>query len=173
VSDETLTRKERLTFYNQFKILQQLATDPEDAKHYEELCNVLQNGWQLEYHKVFASIWGEEVSRQDGRFVMDVLDMFKALQLSHSQLVDKNGIDTKDLIFSGFDGNNETDLMSYTEYLKDEAKRWKDELANAPMDSHRPRRDFYQRMMDRWNEAKDKWKLTNEEIKHICWWKQN
>ena len=68
--------------------------------------------------------------------------MFKALQVSHSQLVDKNGIDPKDLMFSGFDGNNETDLLPYTEYLKDEAKRWKGELANTPMDSHRRAETF-------------------------------
>ena len=137
------------------------------------LCNILQHGYEQEYHKVFNPIWGEGIRKEDCRFVMDVLDMHKALQVSYAALGDKEGIDPKDLRFSGFDGNHETELMSYTEYLRDEGERWKEELTNAPMNSHTRRREFYTRMMQPWEETKDKWNLTNEEIKRILWWKQN
>src|SRR5260221_13206589 len=120
MSDEKLTRIERLLLYNQFTILQKLATDEDDVENYKDLCAVLQHGYELEYNKLFSSIWGEGISHEDCRFVMDVLDMFRVLQATHKTLADKSGIDPEDLRFSGFDGNNETDLMSYTEYLRDE-----------------------------------------------------
>src|SRR6266852_4495032 len=159
--------------YNQFKILQQLTTDNNDAEHYGDLCTVLQHGYETEYHKIFGSIYKDVVSKEDCTSVMDVLDMFRVLQASYEALADKSGIDQQELQFSGFDGNNETELMAYAQYLRDEGERWQDVLATAPMNSHAGRRDFYGRMLERMEEAKDQYTLTKEEIKRVLWWNEN
>ena len=122
-----LSLKDRLVLINQYNILELLK--PEEKKHYANLLEVLENGFELEYETLFSSIDNEVVSIQECKEVLDILEMFKALKFSFYQLEDKSGIEENKIKFQGFDGNHELKQMTYARFLK-KTERFTDILDN-------------------------------------------
>jgi uncharacterized protein YfbU (UPF0304 family) len=87
--------------------------------------------------------------------------MFRALGKSYDALLDKSGIDQSLIRFDGFDDRNES------EYL-----RIARELATCHRDievfnSHMPRLQSYQKMVQAWRVFQDKENLTKNDILRI------
>lgn len=63
------TKKERLSLINQYKILSKLY--PEDSEHYDELREILEDGYEVFYSQI--SDWiSQDMPENAGRFVLDV-----------------------------------------------------------------------------------------------------
>jgi uncharacterized protein YfbU (UPF0304 family) len=73
VPNEKLTRVERTLLRNQYAILEKL--DPENADRYARLRQVVERGYTIFYSE--ALVDEGELSAEDCRYVMDVLDMFR------------------------------------------------------------------------------------------------
>jgi uncharacterized protein len=167
---QTLTELERLQLINQYAILEKL--DEENAEHWAECQEIVRKGYTLEYHKLFDPIW-EEQSADDGRYVMDVLEMHQALQISLERLADKGDVKPEDIKFRGFSGNDETHLMAFTEKLRDEG-RWSGVIGGRKdLDSHFPTTLRYQPMLEKWkaigspSDVERRYHLTKEELREI------
>jgi uncharacterized protein YfbU (UPF0304 family) len=166
---ETLTQLERLQLVNQYAILEKL--DPENADHWAECKQILREGYTLLYHKIFDPIW-DELSREDCKYVMDVLDMYHALKLSFERLQEKEGIKVNEVKFPGFSGNEESHLLCFARKLKTEG-RWQSVLENGDLDSHFPTTFRYPPMMEKWKAVEEayglerKFQLTKDEIRDI------
>lgn len=121
MDDIELTKTERLLLSNQNLIL--AALFPEQADHYKHVAKVLQRGYTFFYGEVFQEIW-DGTTPDDARYVVDVMEMYWRLQEDNDQLKGRppDKLDPKELTFPGFDGNNESALMGFARYLKDDGR---------------------------------------------------
>jgi uncharacterized protein YfbU (UPF0304 family) len=89
----------------------------------------------------------EEQARKD---VAVIKEMFAAMQRCYDALPDKWGVENPELIYDGFDGNNEPDHARI-----------------SGMNSHMPRLNGYMMMVQRWNESADNQTLTKHDLIRI------
>ncbi|GAA4705014.1 YfbU family protein [Nocardioides conyzicola] len=149
---------QRLILSQQHEILAALrADDPGDVEYHQKRMAALQGGYTLEYSDEFASI-SPELSREDCRLVMDILDMFRLTSHALTQLSDDErvalGEDVRETLeFNGFDLNDtlEGHMLEYVRYLVSN-RRWAEvEPRLSDMydggNSHCPMLPMYKRML--------------------------
>jgi len=156
-----LTQIERQMLYNQYQILSILCPDEQD--YYEKKMTILQKGYELRYEDGVIDVYDEEVSESDCLFVYDVLDMYSSLFFSYQKLDDKSGVSEKDVVFGGFDGNNETKLYSFVNFLLKDDGRW-GEFKDVYTNSHGQRVNRYREMLSVYKGMKKHSDLSKDEI---------
>jgi len=109
-----LTQVERWILVNQCLILEKLY--PDDAEDYARTREALEHGYELEYGWHTSHILSDGLSETECREVIDILEMFRVLGLFYEKH-NKPQIDDWKLTFTGFDGNNETLQILYTQYV--------------------------------------------------------
>jgi hypothetical protein len=171
-----LTEVDRWVLMNQYRILARL--DPEGLEgDHEKAVTVLEHGYESEYGDLVPWLSEEPMSQEEGRRVLDILDMHRDLLWSYEDLEDKSGIERSEVAFLGFDGNNETRALGYARFLIDSG-RWT-ELADSAdgLNSHMPTMDMYGRMLPVWRRAREnrlrspamgRERMSADEIRAIC-----
>lgn len=148
-----LTKKERLFLYNQYEILKLLnLNDDYQEKRYEQLQAIVAEGYEFEYHQLL-DIFEDEMPKEESKFVLDVLQMYRVLNNSYIKLKDdeKSEIGSYDITFKGFDGNVDSRELSYLTFVFDECKRYAEIFRNMDeLNSHHDYRDMYKEMLSRW-----------------------
>ncbi len=110
-----LTKKERLSFIYQLRILEALY--PDDANYYARNRTALEEGYTLHYEWMVEHLY-DELSEDECREVLDILDMYSEIAWGVEKLEEGDELKEHHLArFPGFDGNNETNLMSYVRYF--------------------------------------------------------
>ncbi len=149
----SLTQIERLQLALQHKMLEHL--DTSEAEYHREMVEILENGYTLEYEKLFTPL--SELLREDCLLVFHILDMFRSVKasvakLEPDELASLGDLVEHDLRYLGFDFNDSREgrLGSYVRHLQD-THRWT-ELAEDMADadggnSHSPMLDGYGRML--------------------------
>ena len=165
-----LTPQEKLILHNQFEILKHV--NPDDFSRYQEKQEILEIGSDTDCEELFNFLNGtpNEVASE----VWDILDMFKALTFSYDKLSDVADLKREDVLFSGFDGNEECSYYIYAQWLIEERNKYQ-EFATCEVNSHCNRLDVYRKMMGIYNTVKQKHEIktkcfsemTLEEIKTI------
>lgn len=153
-----LSKKDRLLLINQYKIL--AALDKDDASHYGELIQILENGYSIFYSMVDEWV-SEDMPEEESRFVLEILDLYRAIEdikkKSRNEDIEKHLYS----FFKGFDGNNETEYMAFSRFLIQEQDKFREQekylIKNDNMNSHMPMIEKYKRMLveskkyDIWN----------------------
>jgi uncharacterized protein YfbU (UPF0304 family) len=157
----SLTPVERKQLSMLHRILARLL--PEDANEEDgdpqyqfDRARALEAGWVTEYAMEFVQI-EPELSRQECRLVMDILDMFRFLQDSLARLSEAEvatlGERSKHLTFQGFDENDrrESRLLYYARSLIEQGK-WSMhadvfDSRHEHGNSHAPLLGFYLRLL--------------------------
>lgn len=163
-----LTRTERWVLSNQYQILAALST--EDAEHYHQCREILEQGYELEYDEIARHVYDgdDTMSIAECREVVDTLAMFHILQRTYRDLADKSGIDESRLEFGGFDGNHETKHVAYARfYASQQGGRFTDLPHPEDFNSHYPTLDVYRRMLAEWHRSESKYKLTRDDVVRI------
>lgn len=155
----SLTLVQRRLLSMQHEILSQLrADDDAEVSYHRKMIEVLTRGFSGEYDSAFSTI-EPELSRRECALVWDLLDMFRVLKSSLSQLdvdeVAAVGEHSKHaLTFRGFDFNDsrESRLASYAKYLVED-DRWEElaehfDATHEAGNSHAPMLATYERMLD-------------------------
>jgi uncharacterized protein YfbU (UPF0304 family) len=169
VSSYKLTKFERLSLVNQYRILRKL--DSENAEDYDFLAEVFEEGYTSEYYVAFQS-FQDEMSPDETKDVMDTLEMYTSLQRAYKSFGqdDRAAFTESDLEFSGWDGNDEMGCrrMAFARFLRTQG-RWATLQLRKPGDfnSHMPDFGQYERMLGAWREAKDRVELTADDVKRI------
>jgi uncharacterized protein len=160
-----LSRKDRWFLSNQFRILSALY--PNEAKNYEEYCKIVENGYELHYDWITEYIYDvpDIVTREESLEMLDILDMFRALNYSYKKLDDKTGIDNNAIKFRGFDGNYETKYMAYVRFMIEDEEKFQE--SRGEYNSHIPMLNRYRKMLDHWRYSTERFDLTKEEILKI------
>ena len=106
-----LTKKERLVFNYQLKILKKLY--PREATFFVQKRNTLNNGFVAKCRNMADFLFGE-LSEED---CLEVLDMWTAITSSLLKLEKSDNLHNHPFAkFNGFDGNNEGNRMAYLHY---------------------------------------------------------
>ena len=100
-----LNKFERLLLMNQYRTLSLL--DQSNANHYNKLRDALENGYVASYQdELFAGML-DGLSVEQCAFVLEVMNMYDALQRSYDALDDKQGIEEERTKFPGFESDYE------------------------------------------------------------------
>jgi len=159
-----LTKKERLSYIHQLRILEALY--PDDADTYAKQRTALEEGYALHYGWMFEHLY-DELSTEQCREVLDILDMYRAITFSLQKLPEGDELrNHHHVAFSGFDGNNETHLMSYARYYIVDLNRYSELLPDGyvSFNSHCPMLHTYQAMLGRWNSLPDRFRLSRDQL---------
>lgn len=162
-----LTKKERLGFIYQLRILEALY--PDEAADYAKHRIALEEGYVLQYSWMFEQLYNE-LSEADCREVLEILDMYRAITFGLQKLETDDELKTHRLAkFTGFDGNNETHQMAYARYFIVDLNRFTElKQDDYPyFNSHWPMLDTYRRMLEQWTPLKDKFELSREQIASV------
>lgn len=163
-----LTERDRLIIANQLKVLEKLY--PDEAKDYSLHRKAIEDGYKLHYSWLTDRLY-DEMSEEDCKEVLDILEMYRAITFSYQRAKDKEGLDESEIKFHGFDGNEECKQFGYAMYFIIDLGRY-DELrgkAEYPdLNSH----GFitlsqYRKMLKIWKSYKDKHLLTIAQIKEL------
>lgn len=163
------TKTERAIFVYLFKILQNQNDNDFD---YENLIKALQCGFSLHYDEVFLGLYDEELSREECLEVLDILEMYRGIIYSYNILRSAgkcSKLSDPIVKFPGFDGNNETKQLAYTQYFIMDLKRYSEinEISEGYYNSHCPMLNKYRNMLQKWNEYKslpNRYEMNEEQI---------
>lgn len=163
-----LDKVDRLMLSNQFKILEKLY--PEESDHYHRHRKALEEGYTLHYDWMFDNIY-EEMSVEDCREVIDILDMYRAITFSYQKLDEKGELGSHPYFkFRGFDGNNETKQMAYAHYFMIDLDRFQElkyDQTAPDLNSHSQMLPKYRNMLSIWENCEDKNHLSGKDIESI------
>ena len=163
-----LTRKDRLFLINQYKILASLNKD--EKSHYEELVEILENGYEIFYNMVDSWIC-DEMPSEEGKFVLNILDFYRAIEDLKRTTKDERLVSNSNAIFRGFDGNNETEYMGFARFLIENQGKFAEQQQylrqNDNLNSHMPMYKRYKRILVKAAKYGQVWDLTVEQALEI------
>lgn len=152
-----LSKKDRLILVNQYRILQKLSKEGYEIDNYEVKISALLNGFTLHYDDLFDEFSENELSKEESRYVLDVLELYRGIIFSYTRLCGENAVSKltdDDVAFPGFDGNEETKYLAYARYFIEDLERY-DELkqyrASWDYDSHMNTTHRYETMLKEFN----------------------
>lgn len=150
-----LSKKDRLILVNQYRILQKLSTEGYEINDYESKITALLNGYTLHYEDLFDEFSETELSKEESRYVLDVLELYRAIIFSYCRLCGENSVSKlsdKDILFPGFDGNEESQYLSYARYFIEDLGRYdeiKQYCAEPDFNSHMNTTYRYKSMLEK------------------------
>jgi uncharacterized protein YfbU (UPF0304 family) len=163
-----LDKKERLQFSYMLKILEKLY--PEEQEYYATNRKAIEEGYELHYSWLTEHLY-DGLTKEECREVLDILEMSRAIIFSFKAIKEPKELKEEDVMFKGFDGNNETMLMAYAEYFIEDLGRYQElkESNGGYYNSHFPTIDRYRAMLHSWNQiAQDeKYKMSENVIKEL------
>jgi uncharacterized protein len=164
-----LTKKERVFLANQYRIL--AALDSDSSSHYKELIEIVENGYEI-FYSAIDEWFSEEMPEIEGKFVLDILDLYRAIEDVKRRTKDNTLLAHYFAIFPGFDGNNETSEMAFCRFLIGRQGKFEEQKQylsrNDNLNSHMPMKEKYRAMLaaakliDIWQmDAKDALQILN------------
>ena len=161
-STMSLTKVERLTLVNQFRILQSAHKDDDYlAEYYQRLEQIFERGYVSLYHEAFDSL-PNELSLEVSEEVLSILDLHRALLYSLGQKPDPADIER--VKFNGFDANNESDHLSFAKFFTKDGEKYQELQV---FNSHMPTLERYRKMLAEWDRMERKQQLTKVQIESI------
>ncbi len=111
-----LTRKDRVILINQYRILKRL--EPEAARHYDELIEILERGYSMCYTRIEAALEESEIPEEVGQFVQDVFALYQAIEAYKAAHPDDQAVVSHPWAsFRGFDSAAESDFLIFARFL--------------------------------------------------------
>src|SRR5918998_4845110 len=161
-----LKRFERLLLTNQYRILGLL--DRSNADHYDKLREALEKGYVASYRDDLFAGLRDGLSVEQCAFVVEVMNMYDALQRSYEALDDKQGIEEERTKFPGFESDYELAHLGYARFVVERERRFTHLKAHSrDFIGHTPMLDEYRRMTDVWKLAGNRYELTRDDITAI------
>lgn len=141
----------RMVLANQYRILALLdVNSPDDWRRAAEMAL---RGWPVENLpdvEEIRSYLRDALTQDDQRFVLDALNVFELLQDGEAKGY-RPKREHATTLFPGFDGNNETKLMTYARHAVNNEHRFESVRRTSDnFNSHMPMVEMYQRMISAW-----------------------
>ncbi len=158
-----LTKTERLILINQYRMLSVIC--PDEKKDSDIAIDILANGYKHNYDSL-VDFLSDDMPEEISKEVIDILQMFRSLNNSYHELNDKSGIDKGNVIFQGFDGNEETEHYSYADFFINKYDRYS-EFSKVAINSHCNMLYMYRPMLKAWSKYERYQSLNKEQIIEI------
>ncbi len=161
-----MTNAQRLILSNQYILMSQL--DPANAEQYKRLQTIIERGYELqmtELNKEFGAI-----SEAQCREVIDVMEMYHAMQESYKMLDSKlnSDVDARRLNFLGYDSASEAQLVNYVRFLiNTEGLYPQFERGEHHFNSQVAMGEKYRRMLTTWRNCPRQYHLSANELNKI------
>jgi uncharacterized protein YfbU (UPF0304 family) len=163
-----LTKLERLLLINQFEILKTIKE--ENQEYYEQMIDILTNGFSIYYSELESGLF-DEMPAGDGRFVLDVLDLYHAIEdfkrRNEAKAINEHAFG----YFPGFDGNEEGEYLGFVRFIIDKKKLFEEQeqyrTKTDDFNSHSRTLPRFSEMVARWERLGKKFELTEPEILNI------
>lgn len=163
-----ISKKDRIILINQYRILSYL--DSNEAEHYKELIDILENGYQIFYSLIDQWVF-DDMPQEKSKFVLDVLNMYRAIEDFKRRNKSEPVAGEYFSFFRGFDGNEETEYMSFTRFLIEIQGKYSEQTPylkdNDNLNSHMSTIEKYKSMLAEWNNLEQKHQLTEEQVLKI------
>lgn len=162
--DIKLTPEQRLILINQYAILERLY--PEEESDYARKREIIENGYTLHYSDLAQNVY-EEMTEEEQREVLDILTMYRVIFFSVKNRSTQEKYKNKKVCFPGFDGNEETKLLSYTLWFIFKLDRFDELKKNDSFGSYNTHHETigtYRKMLSYWNSRPNKNELSDEEL---------
>jgi uncharacterized protein len=160
-----LTKLERIQLINQFEVLKILK--PAEQEYYEELIEILTNGYAIFYSELENWLF-DEMPVEEGQFVLDVLDLYRAIENYKFHHEARAIIEHAYGNFKGFDENEEGHHFLFTRFLIDKQNKFQEqkqyEDTTDQFNNHWPSLSKYRRMVAKWEGFDKKHDLNEAEI---------
>ncbi|KAB7673295.1 YfbU family protein [Plesiomonas shigelloides] len=159
-----MTNAQRLIISNQYHLMAML--DPAQADRYRRLQTIVECGYGLQLRELDRHFG--EISEDDCRTIIDVMEMYHALQVSFNNLADAGTIDRRRLNFLGFDAASESHLLGYVRFLTETEGRYPQfDACEHCFNAQMPMWAKYQRMLQVWHACPRQYHLSAAEITQI------
>ncbi|MGF1755790.1 YfbU family protein [Vibrio makurazakiensis] len=161
-----MTNAQRLILSNQYHLMSQM--DPENSDKYQRLQTIVERGYELqmkELNKEFGCL-----SEAECREVIDIMEMYHAMQESNKMLADseRNDVDQRRLQFLGFDIASEGQAVNYVRFLVDSESLYPQfDKADHHFNSQMPMLDKYRRMLTTWRNCPRQYHLCATELSQV------
>ncbi len=161
-----MTNAQRLILSNQYILMSQL--DPENSAKYKRLQKIVERGYELqmcELNKEFGCL-----SEAQCREVIDIMEMYHAMQESHRMLDEESrkDVDTRRLNFLGYDIATEGQLVNYVRFLVDSEGLYPQfDKGDHHFNSQIPMAEKYRRMLATWRHCPRQYHLCANELLQI------
>ncbi|PIJ51491.1 hypothetical protein BL250_13990 [Erwinia sp. OLTSP20] len=160
-----ISHAQRLIIANQYRLLARL--EPAQEAHYRRLQTIVECGYGLQLSEL-AHDFGEMMSEALCRNVIDIMEMYHAIQVSWNNLKEKTDIDVRRLNFLGFDAASEGQLLGYVRFLVESEGRYPDfDASQHGFNAQTPMWQKYQRMLTLWQACPRQYHLSANEITQI------
>ena len=140
-----LTPVERLTLRNQFEILSRVG---DQDRPYAEWIEILERGYEHLYGELFSDLDREGVASEVSREVLDIFDVFRALDEAARRGAIPDGAGSAAARFAGFDANTEPGHYAFARFLIETQGRY--EESATVMNAHRPTLAEYRALVRQW-----------------------
>ncbi|EOC0415616.1 YfbU family protein [Cronobacter malonaticus] len=159
-----MTHAQRLILSNQYKMMSLL--DPENGERYRRLQTIIERGYGLQMRELDRDFG--ELSEETCRTVIDIMEMYHALQVSRSNMKDGHTIDERRVTFLGFDAATEARFLGYVRFLVNTEGRYTHfDAGTHGFNAQTPMWEKYQRMLKVWQACPRQYHLCANEIMQI------
>lgn len=159
-----MTNAQRLILSNQYKMMTML--DPDNAERYHRLQTVIERGFGLQMRELDREFG--ELSETTCRTIIDIMEMYHALQVSYGNMNDPQAIDGRRVQFLGFDAATEARYLSYVRFMVNTEGRYTHfDSGTHGFNSQTPMWDKYVRMLGIWRACPRQYHLSAVEINQV------
>jgi hypothetical protein len=136
------------------------------------MIEILSHGYEIFYGDMFNSIF-DPMPKEEGLLVIDVLSLFHLIEnFKENNPEDKEVNEHYFSHFLGFDGNNETEYMSFCRFLIHKQGKFSEQIKNQKQtdnfNSHMQVLERYRNMVQVWRGLGKKYaELTRDDILKI------
>nr|WP_282554453.1 YfbU family protein [Providencia sp. G1(2023)] len=156
-----MTNAQRLILSNQYKMMTML--DPDNAERYRRLQTIIERGYGLQMRELDRDFG--HLSEDTCRTVIDIMEMYHALQVSYSNMANKEEIDGRRVQFFGLWCRNRSTLFELRPLYGTHASRCRS--GTHGFNSQTPMWDKYVRMLAIWHACPRQYHLSAVEISQI------
>ncbi len=159
-----MTNAQRLILSNQYKLMTMM--DPENADRYQRLQTIVERGYGLQMRELDSEFGS--LKEETCRTIIDIMEMFHALQISWTNLKDNQSISELRVTFLGFDAVKESEFLHYVRFLFTTENRYQHfTLGTDNFNAQTPMWDKYIRMQTVWHACPRQYHLSANEITQI------
>ncbi len=159
-----MTHAQRLILSNQYKMMAMM--DPDNAERYRRYQTIIERGYGLQLRELDRDF--DEMSEETCRTIINVMEMYHALQVSRDNLKEQEMPDARRVAFIGFDAATESRYLSYVRFMVNTEGRYTHfDSGSHGFNSQTPMWEKYQRMLNVWLACPRQYHLSSVEIQQI------
>jgi uncharacterized protein len=151
-----------LILSNQFRIL--AAVDSESRENSLQHLEALESGYEAHYSWM-TDRFDSGLSATETREIVDILQMHSDILHAFEKAASSATLELSDVMFGGFDGNNESQQMGYADYFLFKLGRFSslhEMIKINGLNSHAPMLPTYRLMLPIWKQIMQKNQITHK-----------